>query len=67
VPVLAISGELDGEDHLRLGRRLAAEVPDGRWAGIDGAAHYPSMERPDAFTGLLREFLAEHVVAAAQQ
>lgn len=67
VPVLAISGELDGEDHLRLGRRLAAEAPDGRWAGIDGVAHYPSMERPDAFTGLLREFLAEHAAAPAQR
>ncbi|GAA4283581.1 alpha/beta hydrolase [Brevibacterium daeguense] len=57
VPVLAVLGELDVSDHLMMGRRLAASVPDGREVLIAEAAHYPPMERPEAFNQMLLEFL----------
>jgi 3-oxoadipate enol-lactonase len=50
VPVLAVVGLLDAPDHRRLARELAAEVPDGRVVEIPGAAHYPNLEQPAAFT-----------------
>lgn len=57
VPVLAINGALDSPDHLGMAERLTRTVPDGRAISIDGAAHYPNMERPSAFDKLLEEFL----------
>ncbi|MBL7498657.1 alpha/beta fold hydrolase [Frankia sp. CNm7] len=60
VPVLAAVGALDGDDHLRMGRRLADSVPHGSLVTIDGTAHYPNMERPDAFNAAIAGFLATH-------
>ncbi|MPV35632.1 alpha/beta fold hydrolase [Georgenia subflava] len=57
VPVLTVLGELDVSDHLEMGRRLVAGVNDGREAQVAGAAHYPPMERPDAFNRVLLTFL----------
>ncbi|MGV9314942.1 alpha/beta fold hydrolase [Streptomyces sp. NPDC003691] len=57
VPVLAVNGALDSEDHLRMAGRLVREVADGRTALVEGAAHYPNMERPGAFDTALAEFL----------
>ncbi|CAL9593829.1 Putative non-heme bromoperoxidase BpoC [Streptomyces sp. enrichment culture] len=59
VPVLAVHGGLDSDDHLRMAGRLARTVPDGREATVEGAAHYPNMERPDAYNALLARFLRE--------
>lgn len=53
VPVLAIGATLDTADHLRASRDLAEAVPGGRFALIDGAAHYPNLERPAEFDGLV--------------
>ncbi|MFB7850338.1 alpha/beta fold hydrolase [Streptomyces sp. NPDC056053] len=58
VPVLAVHGGIDSADHLAMARRLVETVADGREATVEGAAHYPNMERPDAFGGILRDFLA---------
>ncbi|MEU3603387.1 alpha/beta fold hydrolase [Streptomyces sp. NPDC006798] len=58
VPVLAVNGGLDSEDHLRLAGRLVAGVANGRTVVVDGTAHYPNMERPAAFDAALAEFLA---------
>ncbi|MET9663433.1 alpha/beta fold hydrolase [Streptomyces sp. NPDC006510] len=58
VPVLAIGGGIDSDDHLAMARRLARTVADGRTATVEGTAHYPNMERPDVFGEILGEFLA---------
>lgn len=58
IPVLAVLGELDVSDHLAMGRRLAAEVAQGYEVVIEGAAHYPPLERPGQFNAALLEFLA---------
>ena len=58
VPVLAVVGGLDGDDHQRMGRTLAESVQHGRLVTIDGTAHYPNVERPDAFNAAVAEHLA---------
>lgn len=57
VPVRVVLGELDTADHLAVGRRLVAGVPDGREVLLPGTAHYPPLERPEQFTSALRTFL----------
>jgi pimeloyl-ACP methyl ester carboxylesterase len=57
VPVLAVHGALDSEDSHRMADRLAGTVAHGRTATVDGAAHYPNMERPGAYNALLTDFL----------
>ncbi|WP_460308535.1 alpha/beta fold hydrolase [Actinocorallia aurea] len=57
-PVLALCGALDAADHLAMADRLVSTVRRGRGIRIDGAAHYPNMERPERFTAHLAEFLA---------
>lgn len=65
VPVLALSGALDGDDHRRNGRRLADSVPDGRYAEVPGAAHYPNLENPEVFDREVRELLRRSARAPA--
>ncbi|MFC7303829.1 alpha/beta fold hydrolase [Streptomyces monticola] len=57
VPVLAVNGALDSDDHLAMAERLARIVPEGRATSIEGTAHYPNMERPEAFNSLVQEFV----------
>ncbi|MEV7927168.1 alpha/beta hydrolase [Kitasatospora sp. NPDC088264] len=57
VPVLAINGGIDSDDHLGMAERLVRSVADGRTATVDGTGHYPNMECPDAFNELLDDFL----------
>src|SRR5690606_29534661 len=45
VPVLAVIGALDADDHQRFSHELAASVQDGRAVTISHTAHYPNMER----------------------
>ncbi|MEU6815608.1 alpha/beta hydrolase [Streptomyces sp. NPDC046860] len=59
VPVLAVNGALDAPGLLATVDALAAEVPDGRTATIDGVGHYVTMEAPEEFAALLEEFLLE--------
>lgn len=49
VPVLAVHGGLDVDDHIGMGERLVRSVAHGRATTIDGTGHYPNMERPDLF------------------
>ncbi|GIG68877.1 alpha/beta fold hydrolase [Phytomonospora endophytica] len=58
VPVLAVHGALDSPDHIGMAERLAASVPDGRAVTIEGAAHYPNMEKPKEYDEALRDFLS---------
>jgi pimeloyl-ACP methyl ester carboxylesterase len=58
VPVLAVIGELDSDDHRRMATRLAESVADGRVATIPGTAHYPNLERPEEFNQRVIDFVA---------
>lgn len=57
VPVLTVNGGLEPADLLAAAERLAREVPDGRAEVVEGADHYPNLERPEAFNDLLLGFL----------
>ena len=59
VPTLVLAGELDVPDIHQLADRLEREIPGARRATIEGAAHVPSMERPDEFDRLVLGFLDE--------
>ena len=60
VPVLAIGGEFDGDDHRRMGRCLAASVSGAaRYVEIPGSAHYPNLEHPAAFDAEVRRLLSD--------
>ena len=57
VPVLAINGALDADDHLRFARELLELVPHGREVRIPDSAHYPNLEHPALFNDALRDFV----------
>ncbi|MFF9298560.1 alpha/beta fold hydrolase [Streptomyces sp. NPDC014764] len=57
VPLLAVNGSLEPAELHAAAGRLAAAVPDGRTATVEGTGHYSAMERPDAFTRVLLDFL----------
>ncbi|MEV4084919.1 alpha/beta hydrolase [Nonomuraea fuscirosea] len=57
VPVLAVNGALDSPDHIGMAERVASAVADGRTVTVDGAAHYPNMERPDVYHQIVMDFL----------
>jgi pimeloyl-ACP methyl ester carboxylesterase len=57
VPTLVVVGDLDRPEMLEIARRLEAEIPGARREVIAGAAHVPSMERPDEFDRLVLGFL----------
>ncbi|HEY4024357.1 MAG TPA: alpha/beta hydrolase [Pseudonocardiaceae bacterium] len=57
VPLLAINGDLDSADHIGMAEQLARTVAHGHATTIKGTAHYPNMERPDAFRRILTGFL----------
>jgi 3-oxoadipate enol-lactonase len=56
-PTLVAVGELDKPDFRRIAERLAREIPDARHAVIPGPGHLPALERPDATSRLIRDFL----------
>jgi pimeloyl-ACP methyl ester carboxylesterase len=58
VPTLVVTGELDVEDMQRIADRLAAEIPSARRRRIAGAAHLPSLERPERFDPLVLGFMS---------
>jgi 3-oxoadipate enol-lactonase len=57
VPTLILVGELDVPDMHAIADRLEREIAGARRATIKGAAHVPSMERPDEFDRLVLDFL----------
>lgn len=66
VPLLAVNGSLEPAELHAAAERLAAAVPDGRTATLEGTGHYSAMERPDAFIRVLLGFLGS-VAAAPRQ
>jgi pimeloyl-ACP methyl ester carboxylesterase len=57
VPVLAVHGGIDSDDHIRMAERLVRGVADGRSTTIDGTAHYPNIERPELYNEIVGEFV----------
>ncbi|MBU3067863.1 alpha/beta fold hydrolase [Nocardia sp. NEAU-G5] len=57
IPALVVAGDEDAFDRGVLGAELAGQIPRSRLVIIPEAGHTPSMERPDAFDTIVREFL----------
>ena len=58
-PSLVIAGTRDMLVPVAASRWLAAALPDGRFAAIDGAAHAPFLSHPDAFDRVFASFADE--------
>lgn len=59
VPTLVVTGEDDAPDFQKIAERLAHAIPHTRTGVIQGAAHLPSLEQPDAFNRMLVDFLED--------
>ncbi len=59
-PVVAVAGERD-EAYVAHAERMAAALPQGRFAIVPGAGHAAHLEAPEAFSELLLDFLDEHL------
>jgi pimeloyl-ACP methyl ester carboxylesterase len=57
IPVLAVIGADDSDDHRRSAERLADSVAGGRKATIADAAHYPNLDHPAEFDALITGFI----------
>ncbi|MCD0447266.1 alpha/beta hydrolase [Glycomyces sp. A-F 0318] len=57
VPVHAVNGAADSPDHLAMAERLVRIVGTGTVTAIDDAAHYPNLERSEAFNAVLERLL----------
>lgn len=60
VPALIVTGDEDVGDIHVIADRLAAGIPAAERATIAGAAHLPSLERPEEFDRIVLDFLARH-------
>ncbi|RIK90365.1 MAG: hypothetical protein DCC71_25605 [Proteobacteria bacterium] len=56
-PVLLVAGAEDAR-FAAIARELAAAIPNARAALVPDAGHAVHLEKPRAFTALLRDFLA---------
>lgn len=59
LPTLAIAGSEDGATPPDLVRETAALIEGSRFELMRGPGHLPCVEAPDAYAGLLTDFLAE--------
>jgi pimeloyl-ACP methyl ester carboxylesterase len=57
LPTLVLWGESDGVVKPDYGRAYASLIPGARFGLIDGAGHHPELERPEALTERVFEFL----------
>jgi pimeloyl-ACP methyl ester carboxylesterase len=57
IPVLAVIGGADSDDHRGMAARLADTVAGARKVTIADAAHYPNMEHPAEFDAIVSEFI----------
>ncbi len=60
VPALVLWGEHDGVATPSYGEKIAAALPNARFARIAGAAHYAQIEQPDAVADQIERFAAEN-------
>ncbi len=59
LPALAIAGSEDGSTPPDLVRETAALIPGARFELIRGAGHLPCVEAPEAYYGILTQFLRD--------
>jgi 2-hydroxymuconate-semialdehyde hydrolase len=57
-PVLALHGARDRVSPVEVSERLVEVLPDARLEVVAGAGHWIHVDRPDAFCGLVGEFLS---------
>jgi 3-oxoadipate enol-lactonase len=57
-PTLVVVGSDDPATPPEHSRAIAATVPHARLVTLDGAAHLPSLERPDEIVSLMVEHLS---------
>ena len=57
-PALVVAGRLDGIMPLELLEELAGGIPGARLEVIEDCGHLSTLERPEAVTALLRDWLA---------
>jgi pimeloyl-ACP methyl ester carboxylesterase len=57
VPTLLLWGTADQILSEPYGRAYAAAIPNGRFAPIERAGHFPHIEQPEAFAQLIRAFV----------
>jgi pimeloyl-ACP methyl ester carboxylesterase len=62
VPTLVLTGDEDVGDIHSIADRLADGIRGAERATIAGAAHLPSLERPEEFDRIVLDFLARHGV-----
>jgi pimeloyl-ACP methyl ester carboxylesterase len=62
VPTLVLTGDDDVPDIHGIADRLAAGISGAERATIAGAAHLPSLDRPEEFDRIVLDFLARHGV-----
>lgn len=60
VPTLVVIGDHDVTDAKVAADLLLAGIPDAEEARFPDAAHLPSVEHPERFTAILRDWLARH-------
>lgn len=58
LPTLALCGEHDKLTPPKFHEYLVDALPNGKFRTIEGAAHMPMLERPDAFNEAIRSFTA---------
>ena len=59
-PTLAIVGDIDMSDILKIVDKVCEEVPEAKRVMIEGAAHMVNMENPEEFNRAVLEFLEKH-------
>lgn len=64
VPTLVVWGASDGIVSVDYGRAYRDAIPGADFVVIDGAAHYPHIEQPQAFVDQVGEFLSDRTAAA---
>lgn len=57
VPTLVVAGAFDVPWMVESARRLAGSITGARFELLDGCAHLPPLERPEAFAALLASFV----------
>ena len=58
VPTLLIAGEEDTNAPLKSMKRIAEQIEGARFETMAGIGHLAPLEAPDAYNGLIREFLS---------
>ena len=59
MPTLVLVGELDVDAIMDTARRVCEGIPGARRVDWSDTAHLPSVEQPDRFLALLRDWLEE--------